>query len=102
MSRTKGRAFWERLVTQVEAGHSQTEVGRQHGVGASSVGYWVRKLQRERRAEARITAPLLLPVRLAETATRRVEIAVGAFRLSFDDSTEPAYVAAVARALTGC
>jgi len=41
----------------------------------------------------------LLPVRVVEDRLKRCELVVGAIRLSFDEGTDPAYIAQLARAL---
>lgn len=100
MARAKGRRFWERLVSEVEAGASQVEVARRHGVSQGGLGLWVRRLrqERERRSE-----PQLLPVRLTTpTPVRRCGLVVDELRLEFDEGTDPAYLAAIARALRTC
>src|SRR5580693_5103303 len=103
MKEPKGRAFWERAVREVEGGASQTTVAAKHGVAASTVGYWVRLLRRER-AGGGVAEPssALVPVRVAGTERHRVEVAVGGARVQFEEGTDPSYVAAVVRALAGC
>ena len=44
-------------------------------------------------------SPTLLPVRVVDGRVRRVELAVGAARLSFEEGTDAEYVVALARAL---
>jgi transposase-like protein len=104
MTEPKGRAFWERAVHEVEAGVPQTQVAAKHGVAASTVGYWVRRLRRER-METDVPvgrASALVPVRVVGTERHRIEVAVGGARVQFEEGTDPSYVAAIARALSGC
>jgi hypothetical protein len=100
MGRFKGRAFWERVVADVDAGASQAEAAQRHDVSQSGLAYWVRQLGAEK---ARSADPQLLPVRISgNVAARRLGLVVDDLRLEFDDGTDPAYVAAVARALRAC
>ncbi|APR74688.1 Hypothetical protein A7982_00034 [Minicystis rosea] len=39
MGRFKGRAFWERVVADVDGGMSQVEAARRHRVSQSGPGY---------------------------------------------------------------
>lgn len=99
--RAKSRAFWERVVAEAEACGSQSEAARRHGVSQSGLGYWVRKLVAER---PRAAEPRLLPVRVTGTVPmpRRMGLIVDDLRIEFDEGTEPAYLAAIAKALRGC
>ena len=100
MSRAKGRAFWQRVVADVEAGMAQTEAARRHGVSASGLGYWVRRLQGD---GSRPIAPQLLPVRVTPSApVARCSVVLDALRVEFEEGTPPAYVAAVVQALRTC
>lgn len=100
MSESKGRSFWERAVREVEAGAKQTEVAARYGVASSTVGYWVRRLRREHAVSAPATA--LVAVRVAGEERRRFDVAVSGARVQFEEGADPAYVAAVVRALAGC
>ena len=93
MAKDRGRAFWERLVREVSAGASQVEVASRHRVSPSWLGHWCRRLRVDGQS------PTLLPVRVVDGRVRRVELAVGAARLSFEEGTDAEYVAALARAL---
>lgn len=97
MARHRDQQFWERLVAEVEGGATQTEIARRYGVSASNLGRWARRLKQERpRAQ-------LLPVRVtAAPALRHWGLMVDGVRLEFEEGTDPAYVAAVARALRSC
>ena len=38
MSRSKGRAFWQRVIADVDAGMAQAAAARKHGVSTSGLG----------------------------------------------------------------
>ena len=102
MAQPKGRAFWQRVIADVEAGMVQTEAARRHGVSASGLGYWVRKLRRE---PPRPAEPRLLPVRITSApspSVSRCSLVVDGLRVEFEEGTAPAYVAAVVQALRAC
>lgn len=92
MSNARGSAFWERLIREVEAGGGARDVAQRHGVSQSALASWRRKL--------RISSAGLLPVRMVEGAQRRIEVIVGAHRVSFEEGSEPSYVAALVHALS--
>lgn len=74
MARNRGRAFWARLVGEVERGASQVAVSKRHGVSRMWLGKWCRRLGEEG------AAPPLLPVRVSmskASAPRRIEARVG-------------------------
>ena len=100
MGKARGQAFWARLVQEVEAGETRTRVAARHGVAGSAVGYWVRRLRRD--ASAVPVAASLLPVHVAGEERRRFGVIVATGRIEFDEGTDPAYVAAVVRALSAC
>ena len=93
MSNDRGRGFWEKLVREVEGGASQVAVARRYGVSPSWLGRWGRLMRGGAASSA------LLPVRIVSDRVRRCELVIGAVRLSFDEGTDPAYVAVLARAL---
>ena len=100
MGQQKERALWEQAVADVESGASQAETARRYGVSGSGLGYWVRRLRQEK---VRSAEPQLLPVRLTgRVAPTRCGLVVDDLRFEFEAGTEPAYVAAVARALRAC
>ncbi|MGZ6674024.1 MAG: transposase [Solirubrobacteraceae bacterium] len=100
MGRFKGRAFWERAVADVEAGETPAEVARRHGVSPSGLAYWVKRIGAEK---TRPAEPQLLPVRITGSiAPRRFGLVVDDLQLQFDEGTDPAYVAAIAKALRTC
>ena len=47
MPQGRGRAFWENLVREVEAGASQSSVAKRYQVSQSGVGIWCRRLRGE-------------------------------------------------------
>lgn len=93
MSQGRGRAFWEKLVREVEDGASQSSVAKKYQVSQSWVGIWCRRLRGESGNAA------LLPVRIVDVRTRRLDVFVGSMRVSFEEGTNPAYVADLTRAL---
>lgn len=95
MSEARGSAFWLRLVGEVEAGGRPLEVARRNGVSQSALLRWRRKL-----GKGSSVSGALLPVRIAEGRVRRVEVAIGSHRLSFDEGSEPSYIAALVHALS--
>ena len=100
MSQSKGRAFWQRVVADVDAGMAQTEAARKHGVSASGLGYWVRRFRRE---PPRPAEPRLLPVRITSAASASCcRLLVNELRFEFEEGTSPGYVAAVVQALRAC
>lgn len=100
MRQSKGRAFWQRVVADVEGGMAQTDAARKHGVSASGLGYWVRRLRRE---PPRPAEPRLLPVRVTGVSSlSRCSLVVDEIRFEFEEGTSPAYLAAVVQALRSC
>ena len=102
MTKVRGKAFWEQLVKEVEAGGSQLRVAKQHGVSAS----WLRELCRRGRDEksrsirVRNERTRLLPVRIVEDRPRRLDLTIGPVRISFEEGTNPSYLAALVRSLS--
>lgn len=101
MAQAKERAVWERIVAEVEGGLSQREAAQRYGVSVAGVGHWVRRLRQEK---AERPTPQLLPVRLTTSslARRRCTLLVADLRLEFEEGAEPAYIAALARAIHSC
>ncbi|WP_437763072.1 helix-turn-helix domain-containing protein [Sorangium sp. So ce281] len=97
MGQHREQQFWEQLVAEVDGGATQTDIARRYGVSVSSLARWGRRLKEEGpRAH-------LLPVRVTTGASRRpCGLMVDGVRLEFEEGTDPAYVAAVARALRSC
>jgi transposase-like protein len=89
----RGRAFWERLVREVDAGASQNAVATRYHVSKSWLGRWCRRLREEAAGPT-----TLLPVRVLDDRVRRVEVTIGIARLSFEEGTDPHYVVELARA----
>jgi transposase-like protein len=94
MLQGRGRAFWERLAREVDAGASQGVVAKRHHVSKGWLGKWCRRLRDEGG-----DSTTLLPVRVLDDRVRRIDLAVGAVRLSFEEGTSPHYVAELARVL---
>ncbi|WP_438017763.1 helix-turn-helix domain-containing protein [Sorangium sp. So ce315] len=97
MGQHREQQFWEQLVAEVEGGARQAEIARRYGISVSNLARWARRLKEERpRAQ-------LLPVRVTAGPSRRpCGLLVDGVRLEFEEGTDPAYVAAVARALRSC
>jgi len=94
MPHGRGRAFWEKLAREVEAGASRYSTARKYRVSPTWLGEWCRRLC----AEPGRTATLL-PVHVVEDRARRIELTVGAAHLSFEEGTDPEYVAQLTKAL---
>jgi transposase-like protein len=97
MARHRGRAFWAKLVREVEGGASQAAVAEHHGVSRAWLGKWCRRLREEGPAAA-----LLLPVRVSvsePSPPRRIEARVGDVVVAFDEGTDVAYVGALLRSV---
>jgi transposase-like protein len=101
MAQARERAVWERIVAEVDAGLTHREAAQRYGVSQSGVGHWVRRLREE---SARRPTPQLLPVRLttASPPRGRCTLLVEDLHLTFDEGTDPGYVAALARAIRAC
>jgi hypothetical protein len=84
--------FWAMVVAEAQAGGQTLEqVATKHGVTEAALKYHLYKV---RRAKAPAGAPRVLPIRV-ERQSAVVEAQFGSVRVSFCDSCEPAYVAAV-------
>jgi transposase-like protein len=93
--------FWAIVVAEAQAGGQTLEqVAAKHGVSEAALKY---HLYKNRRATAKPAAPgpRVLPVRV-ERQSSVVEAQFGSLRLSFRDSCDPTYVAAVLSALGKC
>jgi transposase-like protein len=101
MAQARERAVWERIVAEVEAGMSHSAAAQRYGVSASGVGHWVRRLREEK---ARRPTSQLLPVRLTSPSPSRARclLVVDDLHLTFDEGTDPGYIAALARAIRAC
>jgi transposase-like protein len=98
----RSRAEWVELVRRFnESGESQTKFASGNGLKQDTLGYWVRKLRRQRQERAE-----MLPVRvIASTAPEarerernRAEIAAelaDGLRLRFPRGTKPQVIAGV-------
>ena len=89
----RGRAFWEKLAREVEAGATQTETANKYGVSQGALQRWCRLLRNE------AGSATLLPVRVVSAPVRRIDLTVGQNRISFEEGTDPHYVVQLARAL---
>lgn len=87
-------------MAEVEAGMSQRAAAQRYGVSVSGVGHWVRRLREERALRA---TQQLFPVRLTSSPSpARCTLVVDDLPLTFDEGTDPGYVAALARAIRAC
>lgn len=106
MTKPKGRAFWERVVREVEVGATQASVAARYDVNVSTVGYWVRRLGARSvdvpSSAALAASPTLLPVRVKGGERRCFGVIFPALRVEFEEGTDASYVAAVVRALAAC
>lgn len=97
------REFWERVVAEVSPARGLTleVVAARHQVRPKTLAWWRWSLAREGRRRGPL--PRLLPVVISPgSRTReraRVEVDVANGRLHVDVGVDPAYVAALARAL---
>jgi hypothetical protein len=89
-----GLEFWKRLDAEIRGGASRSEVARRHGVCMSALDKWRRRLAAEEPMSAS-----LLPVRFSGPEKHRIEIALGAHRVSFDEGTSIDYVRALLASL---
>ena len=94
----RGRKFWEKVVVAVESGATQAEAARRFGVTGAAVHYWVAKRRRERAD----SGPELLPVRVGDAGSARVELKIGSVTVRVLDQADPQYVASLVRALRSC
>jgi transposase-like protein len=91
------RAYWERLVAEVNAGAAAASVARKHGVRDATLRWWCSRL----RAASNSSGIRLVAVETAQVAVavRHVEIACGRAILRVEVGTDIGYVAALAGAL---
>ena len=93
--------FWAIVVAEAQAGEQTLEqVAAKHSVTEAALKY---HLYKNRRATGKPPArsPRVLPIRV-ERESAIVEAQFGSLRVSFRDSCDPAYVAAVLSALGKC
>ena len=92
------RAFWERLVDEVEKGASIVDVATRHRVRDTTLRWWRTQLRAgvRRAAEVRLIAVSTTDV---ASSAGHVEIACGGVVLRVETGTDVSYVAALARAL---
>ena len=95
---------WKRLLRELErSGLSQREFAERRGVSVHTLRYWIYRSRAEQQPERR--PPPLLPVRVVPSPAPvarggEVELILpGGCLLRFATGTDPAYVAALIRAL---
>ena len=93
--------FWAMVVAEAEAG-GQTiqQVAAKHGVTEAALKYHLYK-NRHGGGMPAAGVPRVLPIRV-ERQSAIVEAQIGSVRVSFRDSCDPTYVAAVLSALGKC
>jgi hypothetical protein len=106
MAKRKGRAFWNKLVDEFEAGdgvETHEEFAARHSVEKATFQRWLHALRKEHRSPAS-QAVRLLPVRLEGTqSTHTISVALsGGLGLRVQAGTDPSYVAALVAALRSC
>jgi transposase-like protein len=100
----RGREFYAALLREVEGGSPVSAVAQRHGVRARTLSWWCWKLRKDAatRPRKQHRKPTLVPVvvRGADSERRELlELSVGGCQLAFESGTDPAYVAALVRAL---
>jgi hypothetical protein len=92
----RGPAFWDRVITAIDAGGTQAEVAARFGVSTAAIRYWLTRRRRAQQAE-------LLPVRVTgSNGGVRLELEVGGVIIRLVDGADPAFVAELVRALRSC
>lgn len=106
MASRKGRAFYEKLLEEVEAGSSVADVAHRHGIRPKTLSWWLWRLRQskpKRRGSKRMEkAPALVPVVVRAPVLARghvVELSLGHLQLAFEVGTDPDYLARLARSL---
>lgn len=93
--------FWAMVVAEARAGGATLEqVAAKHSVTEASLKYHLYK-RPPVTAKAAAGGPRVLPIRV-QRQSAVVEAQFGSLRVSFCDSCDPAYVAAVLSALGKC
>jgi transposase-like protein len=102
----RGRAFWEKLVAEVEGGERIVDVARRRGLNTGTLSWWCWKLRSESRRPPRAGARLLpIVVRHAPETSRSdatIDVAVGGAILRVPMGTDVEYVATLVAALRAC
>ena len=106
MASRKGRAFYEKLLEEVENGGSVADVAHRHGIRPKTLSWWLWRLRQsnpKRRGSKRMEkTPSLVPVVVRAPAINRghvVELSMGHLQLTFEAGTDPDYLARLARSL---
>jgi serine/threonine protein kinase len=86
-----GQDHWKRVVGNVERGEEIVSVATRHGLSVANLATWSRLA-----ADAK-TIRSFVPTITA--GPRRLRVELGGIRLVFEEGAEPAYVAAIARAM---
>lgn len=91
----RGAEFWATVVAEAKQGAiPRVSVAAKHGVSDAALKYHLYKSTGSTSVKSK--APTLLPVRLAGSTAKHVELEFGAgLRLRFEEGCDPAYVAAV-------
>jgi hypothetical protein len=92
---SRGAEFWATVVAEAKLGTiPRVAIAAKHGVSDAALKYHLYKSTGS--TSVKRTAPALLPVRLAGTVAKQVELEFGAgLRLRFEEGCDPAYVAAL-------
>ncbi len=96
------RAFWERIVDDVEAsGEDHASFAHRQGVTVGAFRHWLYRLRRERGASGAAHASVrLVPVTVtAAPASEFVEVGVDGLVVRFRAGTDAGYVAGLVTAL---
>ena len=94
----RGREFWTRVVSEVDAGERVVDVARRHRLQPKTLSWWRWKLRSDDRRD-----PLLLPVVLSDTELREqpspIELHVRDVVIRVACGSDVAYLAALVDAL---
>jgi len=101
VKKRRGREFYERLSAEVDRGGSVRDVARKHGVEPKTLAWWRWKLRRDslgRKEEPSTLVPVIVSGPVGRQKNL-VEVSVGGCHLAFESGTDPAYIAALVRAI---
>ena len=98
MAGRHSRAFWVKAVAQIERGANAGEVAARLGVNVSTLRWWRSELRRSAPEPVRVLPVEVEPAPAPDGARVELRLASGDV-ISFEPSTAPAYVAALAAAL---
>ena len=106
MTKRRGREFYVGLLGEVDGGSSISAVAQRHGVRARTLSWWCWRLRKDRTArpakQTKKAALVPVVVRGPNSARRDLlELSFGGCQLACESGTDPAYVAALVRALAG-